>query len=602
MHLVLWALLVLFVLSMSVGGLVGGANIIDRILGKTNPAAAIGVINDEEIPPEYFNTLVSQQLTQARASGQVISDRQLEIIREQVWESIVRDLLIRDVINEMKITATNGEVLFNLRNNPPPFLSNLPAFQTDGQFDPVKYQQAINNPQGNEWIEVEQYMKHVYLPGYKLQQMLKSGAVVTDSDVHNTYIKRNVEYTVDALHITDEAMDEEFYHVTDDDIAAEYQVRKDEFMHDEKRDLRAAIWLKSPTREDTTLVLQEAGSIMDRINQGEDFAQLANEYTEDPGNRVSADSSRGGYLGWFGRGQMVPEFEEAAFNAKVGDVVGPVGSQFGFHIIKIHDRKMENDREQLLASHILLKVELGPNSRDVLRRQANLFSYDALDFGFEAASDSTVVEVIDLNDLEENASSLNTVGPMRAAVRFAFNSEVGEISPVLENDDYYAVFSFESITPAGPTPLDQVYDLIKRDLEREKQRSILKSLSDEIRAKINVGKSFDDIMAEYENIEFIDSSRATLNRGFESIGRTGYLIGALLHSTEQMIVGPVQTTKGYAIVKIRDIADINFEDYEVQKNSIRRTLINTRQNEFYTTWMEDYKAKADIEDFRHYHY
>jgi hypothetical protein len=109
-------------------------------------------------------------------------------------------------------------------------------------------------------------------------------------------------------------------------------------------------------------------------------------------------------------------------------------------------------------------------------------------------------------------------------------------------------------------------------------------------------------MTEYENIEFIDSSRATLNRGFESIGRTGYLIGALLNSTKQMIVGPVQTTKGWAIVKIRDIAEIDFEDYEAQKNSIHTTLMNSQQNNFYTTWMENYKENADIEDLRKYHY
>lgn len=602
MHFVLWALLILFVLSMTVGGLVGGANILDRILGKTNPATVIGVINGEEIPPEYFNSLVSQQLTQARTSGQEITDRQLEVIREQVWESIVRDFLIRDAIADMKITATDGEVLFNLRNNPPPFLMGLPAFQTEGKFDPVKYQQSINNPQGNEWIDVEQYMKHVYLPGYKLQQMLKSGAVVTDSDVQKTYIKRNVEYTVDALHITGEAMDEEFYNVTDEEIAAEYQVRKDEFIHTDQRNLKAAVWKKSPTQEDTLLVIQEGESLKNQIINGEDFVKLANAYTEDPGNRVSADSSRGGYLGWFGRGQMVTEFEEAAFNAHVGDIIGPVRSQFGYHIIKIHNRKLENNTEQILASHILLKVELGPSSKDNLRRQANLFNYDAHDFGFDAVADSTAAKVIEVTGIEDNTSYLNTIGSMRAAVRWVFSSEIGDISTVFENDDYYAVFSLESINQSGPAPLDQLYDLLKRDLERKKQRSILKSLSEEIRAKINLGTSFEAIMTEYENIEFIDSSRATLNRGFESIGRTGYLIGALLNSTKQMIVGPVQTTKGWAIVKIRDIAEIDFEDYEAQKNSIHTTLMNSQQNNFYTTWMENYKENADIEDLRKYHY
>ena len=62
MHIVLWTVLILFVLSMTIGGLVGGADIIDQLLGKTNPGEAIGVINGEKIPPEFVNQLVSQQL------------------------------------------------------------------------------------------------------------------------------------------------------------------------------------------------------------------------------------------------------------------------------------------------------------------------------------------------------------------------------------------------------------------------------------------------------------------------------------------------------------------------------------------------------------
>ena len=94
MHIVLWAVLILFLLSMTVGGLVGGANVIDQLLGKTNPADAIGVINGEKIPPDFFNQLVNQQLEQYRTGGQTVSDQMLENTRNQVWDNIIRENLV----------------------------------------------------------------------------------------------------------------------------------------------------------------------------------------------------------------------------------------------------------------------------------------------------------------------------------------------------------------------------------------------------------------------------------------------------------------------------------------------------------------------------
>ena len=77
MHVVLWALLALFLLSMTIGGLVGGANIIDQLFGNVNPQTTIARINGENISPDNFNNRVSQQLQNSRSAGQNINDFQL---------------------------------------------------------------------------------------------------------------------------------------------------------------------------------------------------------------------------------------------------------------------------------------------------------------------------------------------------------------------------------------------------------------------------------------------------------------------------------------------------------------------------------------------
>ncbi len=78
---------------------------------------------------------------------------------------------------------------------------------------------------------------------------------------------------------------------------------------------------------------KDANNIIARLNKGENFADLAKRFSKCPSGK------KGGDLGWFRPGDMVPEFDQAAFSAEKGAVVGPVKTQFGYHLILVTDQK-----------------------------------------------------------------------------------------------------------------------------------------------------------------------------------------------------------------------------------------------------------------------
>jgi peptidyl-prolyl cis-trans isomerase SurA len=122
--------------------------------------------------------------------------------------------------------------------------------------------------------------------------------------------------------------------VTDEDVktAARQEERAFAKVGFSRVHARHILWLVPPGG-DGEEQKKKALSARTRLSAGEDFAALAAAESEDPGSK-----GRGGDLGTFGRGEMVPEFERAAFSAPLGVVVGPVRSAFGWHLIRVEEQ------------------------------------------------------------------------------------------------------------------------------------------------------------------------------------------------------------------------------------------------------------------------
>ncbi len=599
MHVVLWALLAMFILSMTIGGLVGGANVLDILAGNVDPRTTIAQINGEDISPDYFNQLVSQQLEQARSNGQKLNDFQIRRARDTAWDNMLQDVLVSQEVKRLNISASDEEVMYHLENNPPPFLQQNPSFQTDGVFDWDKYRTALASPQGDEWLPIEAFMKNTYVPNFKLQKLLDESIIIMERNIKNEFIKRNVNYTISGIHITSGNVPVEESEPSDSEIREEYNKSKSDFKHDELRSVSYVSWIKEPAKNDSVSVQKLATAIYERAKEGEEFATLANEYSVDPGNQ----GTKGGDLGWFGKGQMVKEFEKAAFTAKKGEIIEPVKSNFGYHIIYVRDKKIENGEEKVLASHILLKIEISSTTLSNLKRDATLFSYDAQDNGFSSAVSEHNLDIGNHKKMNEEGFSIKGLGGLRAGVRFAFNSKVGDVSDILENDQYFSVFTLDTIIAPGFKSYEEVQAQLKGTLKKTKVMAATLDEANKLLLTIS-GKDMklDDAIDEDSELDAVKNESKQLVQGFTSIGRSNYVTGALLAAKPGEILGPLETGRGHAIIELKEISVFDSTEYEVQKESLRKTIFNQKQNQFFQAWLDDLKENAEIVDNRNFYF
>ena len=601
MHVVLWALLALFLLSMTVGGLVGGANIIDQLIGNTNPQTTIAKINGEIISPSQFNNLVNQQLTNLKNNNQNVNEFQINQARNRAWDNMIQDILVTQEVEKLGLKASNEEVMYHLENQPPAFLQQNPTFQTEGKFDLDKYLNALANPSGDEWVPIEQFMKNTYIPNFKLQKLIDESIIISEDEIMSEFNNRNLDYTLTALHVTSALISKENSEPSQDEILKRYnQIKSDEYKHSELRSLSYVSWGKQPSSQDSIDAKNLATELVEKAKSNEEFASLANQYTMDPSNQ----GTKGGDLGWFKKGRMVKPFEEAAFQASKNQIIGPVMSRFGYHIIHVRDKRIDkNGDNEVLASHILIKIDISPSTLSNLRRNATLFSYDAQDNGFDSAAKDYSLTISKVEKLSVDDLVVKGLGNLRSAVRFAFNNKVNTVSEILENDQYFVLCVLDSIIPEGIKAINDVESQIIANIKNEKAKIATLEETNKLLIDISSGeKNLSDLVKSQKGLDGVIKETKKLSQGFSSIGRSNYVTGAVYSAPIGKIIGPVETNQGYAILQVHEKSNFDSTAFIAQKDQIAKNLFSKRQNQFFQAWISNLKDKAEIIDNRNFYF
>ena len=269
-------LLFFFVASMTVGGLVGGANILTTMqgfFGKVNTSLYVGKIGNDEVPISYYINERQQQINRFRQQGRSIDSRAIQNAGDFAWNNIV-DRFIKDKkIEEFNLSVSNDEIFdFLLLTPPVSFQNNLKSLglytDEENNFLIEDYQNDIRFgtlPDTTNQILLiwENYLSE-YLADRKLQNLFNNSASVSDKEVLNDYKKNNLSCNIDYLSINYNNIEDSLINISDDELLEIYRKDKDEkYMIDEKVTLEYILWENINDSDlDSLEIIQEQDSLL----------------------------------------------------------------------------------------------------------------------------------------------------------------------------------------------------------------------------------------------------------------------------------------------------------------------------------------------------
>lgn len=566
------------------------------ITGLSRKQGVIGEVNGVEIPAVQFEQMYAAELDayRKRTGQDEVSESQIQFIRNQVWDNMVRDILVQEAIQEKGIKATNAEIVYRIFNDPPDFLKNQEAFQNENkQFDMALYQAALNNDNlADQWRSIEEYLR-ASIPGEKLVQQLQSTVRITEDEIKQEYLAQNQSAEVKYLFFDPNTYRDEKIEIGDEQIKSYYNEHKDEFEEEEKRKIQYVMFTTTPTPEDTAAQWELAQQLIEQIQAGDDFAELAEIYSGDPGSK-----DKGGDLGFFGKGAMVQEFEEAAFSAKGGEVVGPIKTRFGLHIIKVEDKRVQNGKEEVKARHILLKFDASEKTKNRARDDASYLAAEANHRPFAEIARELNVKIDTTAFFAKGTGFIPGVGLNVSASNFVFANSVGKTGGPEETPQGYLVFNIVAIQPKRIKPLADVSESIKERLAADKRKELAGEAAQKVYEKIQSGATFEQAATE-AGLDEVKTSGPFTRSGFvPGVGRDATFIGAAFSLEVNEVSKPVSGARGYYLLQLTQKSEFDAADFASKKESLKQQLLSQKQNQVFTDWYNSLKEQAKIKDYR----
>ncbi len=655
----------------------------------------LGSVNGQEIKYADFESQVNFAIDQQRQqTGEDPDENLIKMIRDQVWDQMVTQILAEQEIKRLGITVTNQEILNWVYNSPQtlPDVIKRNFIDSTGQFNMAVYQQALTTktPEVTKfWAQVEEYLKQTLL-SQKLQSVITGTVRVTEGEVMQRFKDENIKASFDYVFLDANSVMDAQIQVSDDDMKNYYENHKDDFKREKSAKLRYVLFPDIATMEDTVATEKmikaftkdlkklipgdsttygvvndnstakftnnfvkpnevspevasflfsagkdsvsevikasdgfhmvrlletkdgaetfsnaqhilinfgtdtnaaktKAEQIVQRLKNGEDFVKLAAENSDDASNKF-----KGGDLGWFGKGAMVKEFEDAVNSASVGSIVGPVKTQFGYHIIRVKGKQ----NKEFKFADIKKNVTASPKTKDAARKRAEDFSFVSKKGNLDEEAKKLGLQVVDIPSYVTKGAFVPGAGQNNSVIKFALEEEKGAISDPIKIQTGYAVYIISDKFPEGYYTFDELkVQQLPMLVKTEKKLDALKQQASDLKSKIQ-GGDINSLKNVNSQIVIQRADTVTVSVPSPQIGADFDFSTVVYKLQNGQISDPIRTARGYYIVQMRNISAFDQNAYQQQFETMRTAIINQKKQSIVQDWLAEMKEKAVIVDNR----
>lgn len=586
----IWIFLVIFFvggfLLVQTSGLLGRAPV--------TTSTAVATVNGQEIlATSWFSA--TQQLEQqaTQQTGRSISLDNRRRLQNQAFDQLVDDVLLHQEYKRRVITVTEEEIADAARTSPPPQLLQRSELQTEGRFDPEKYQRFLASPAARQeglLFQLEAYYRDA-IPREKLFQQLAADVYVSDARLWQNWKDTRDTAQIAYSAYRPEMLPDSVVTVPQSEIAAYYEKNKKDFERPARASVSVIVIPRTVSAADSAAIRNHLLALRDRIAKGEKFEDVAKTESVD-----SASAAAGGSLGKGVRGRFVPQFEQAAYALKPAELSQPVLTPYGYHLIRVDERKGDT----ISLRHILLKIQQTDSEATVTDRKADELAKIAASGDkpekLDEASRTLGIPiqkggVVETDALTISGRFIPSVGP------WAFGgAKVGETSDLFDADDGYYLGRLDALTRGGIPSLEEATREIRQILARQKKLDMLLPRAQKLAA--SAARSSLEQAAKADGMEVLKSPRFTRIGGAEGIGRLNEAIGAAFGLPLATVSEPVRTHDAIFIERpdLRIRADS--ATWEKQKEIQRAQLTNQLRQQRIREFLANLRASAKIVDRR----
>src|SRR5687767_1565655 len=504
---------------------------------------------------------------------------------------------------------------------------SIPGLQENGRFiGEERYEQLLQsqNPPMTKGQFEESLRRSMVID--KLRAALTDWMAVSDPDLEREYRQRNEKVKLQVVALTADQFRSQVT-VTDADVAAHFESRKAEYRVGEQRKIRYLLLDRDQARQkvavpaadgqryynsnidqyatpeqvrashirlnaagkDEAAVRKQAETILAQAKAGADFAELAKKYTED-----EASKATGGDLNFFGRGRMLPEFEAAAFTLEPGQISDLVKTQYGFHIIKVVEKKpavtqsLDEVRPQIQQ---ILTMQIADQQ---ITDRAQLLE-DRIDNpgDLDEAAGELGLMVQD-SGLFQRQDPVPGLGAAPQVADAAFQLADGAVSDALASPRGPVFITVvEKKDPYVP-PLEEVKDRVREDVIRARATEMSRQRAGAVAASLRSAKDF-AAAAKTQGLEAKDTQLVSRDSALPDVGVSPEVDKAAFALPVGGVSDPIQTTDGTVVVRVVERDDVTPDEFRIARERFRAELLNERRGQFFTAYMTKVKDRLSIE-------